>query len=158
MTKSPDPQPLSQFAFCALFASAVIGLVACAPINQIRDNVQHGLSQHHERAFQSDVTRMAKDTKHTYQLDYVVTDEWMSAMLATIPKFRAMEELKFDMTPWLQSNGAKPNPTASAVFDSDKRTITIIDTGPNAALIEGVIEPMRPTHYSRVKTPPPAKQ
>ncbi len=100
--------------------------------------------------------RIAGDSRHTYRLDYVVADEWMPSIMTALPRFHALPDRRFDMTSWLQGNGAEANNFASAIFDSDQRTIVIIDSGHNVALAEKLLEPMRPSRYARVKTPPPA--
>jgi hypothetical protein len=137
------------FLFCVLLA-----LPACAPVRNVEDDVQSSVSPRHEKALRADMDRIGKDTRHTYRLDYVVTDEWMPSVLAALPRFRTLPDRQFDMTSWLQANGAEANNFASAVFDSDQRKIVIIDTGHNVALAEKLLEPMRPSRYARVKTPP----
>jgi hypothetical protein len=115
--------------------------------------VQLGLARGHEKALRADMERIGKDMRHTYRLEYVVTDEWMPYILPALPRFRALPERQFDMSSWLQANGADANDFASALYDSDKRKIVIIDTGHNVALAEKLLEPMRPSHYGRVKKP-----
>jgi len=151
----PTPQPIlkarSSFLFCVL-----LGLPACAPIRHVETDVQSIMAWRHEKALRADMDRIGKDTRHAYRLDYVVSNEWMPSVLTALPRFRALPDRQFDMTSWLQANGAEANSSASAVFDSDQRKIVIIDTGHNVALAEKLLEPMRPSQYARVKTPPPA--
>ena len=126
-------------------------LTACDRIENVRIDVDHWRWERRERAFHADMDRIGKDTHQAYQLDYVVTDQWLPAFIATQPSFRAIKNGQFDMAPWLQSNGVEPTAIASAVFDPNKRKITIIDTGPNIALIEVLIEPLRPDRYRSIK-------
>ena len=138
----------------AIFAlSFVMLLPACERIEKVRFDVAYWRWKRRERAFQADMERMANDTHGTYQLDYVITDDWMPSFTAGEPEYRALQNGQFDMTPWLHKSGVEPNPIASAIFDPAKRKATIIDTGPNIALIETLNEPLRPTRYRAIKTP-----
>ena len=134
-----------------LFGGLLALSTACSSIRGVGDNVQLSLARGHEKALQADMERIAKDTRHTYRLEYVVTDEWMPYILPALPRFRALPERQFDMSSWLRANGADTNDFGSALFDSDKRKIIIIDTGRDVALAEKLLEPMRPSHYGRVK-------
>ena len=138
-------------AFTLPLAFAAI-LTACDRLEDVRIRVDRWRWERRERLFYADMDRIAKDTQGTYQLVYVITDDWLPALMADQPHFRAIQNGKFDMAPWLLENGVEANQLASAVFDPTNRKITIIDTGPNIALIESMIEPFRPDGYQAIKT------
>ena len=129
----------------------MMAMTACDRIQNVRIEADHWRWERRERAFHEDMDRIAKDTQGIYQLDYVVTDQWLPALLATKHRYRAIENGRFDLSPWLQDNGIKATAISSALFDPAKRKITIIDTGSNVALIETIIEPMRPSQYRAIK-------
>jgi hypothetical protein len=131
----------------------VMLLPACDRIESARIDVQYWRSDRRERRFHEDMERIAHDTHGAYQLDYVITDDWMPNFVTGEPEFHALQNGQFDMIPWLQKSGVEPSPIASAIFDPAKRKVTIIDTGPNIAAIEVLIEPLRPTRYRAIKTP-----
>ena len=135
-----------------LAVGAVMTLTACDRIQDARIDVDHWRWERRERAFHADMDRIAKDTHQAYQLDYVISDHWLPSLLDTRPHFRSIQNGQFDMAPWLRENGIEATAIASAVFDPEKRKITIIDIGPNIALIETIIEPLRPDRYHAIKT------
>jgi hypothetical protein len=142
----------------AVFALGFVMLLpACDRIEKVRIDVAYWRWERRERAFQVDMKRMANDTQGAYQFDYVITDDWMPNFVTGEPEYRALQNGQFDMTPFLHKSGVEPSPIASAIFDPAKRKVTIIDTGPNIALIETLIEPLRPTRYRAIKTPTASK-
>ncbi len=139
----------------AIFALGfVMLLTACDRIEHVRIEVDYWRWNRRERKFQADMERITKDTHGAYQFDYVITDSWMSSFVTSEPEFRALQNGQFDMVPWLH---IEPSPITSAIFDPAKRKITVIDTGPNIAFIETLIEPLRPTRYRAIKIPTASK-
>ena len=133
-----------------LALGVVMTLTACDRIQVARSEVDHWRWQQRERAYEADMDRIAKDTHQVYQLDYVLSDNWLPAFLDTRPRFRSIQNGQFDMTPWLRENGIEATAITSAIFDPEKRKITITDTGANIALIATIIEPLRPNRYHLV--------
>ena len=129
----------------------VMTLTACDYIRGQWWDWRERAFERRERAFRADMDRISKDTQRAYQLDYVLSHH-LQAMLDTRTRFRALQNGQFDMLPWLRENGLEATPISRAIFDPEKRKITIIDTGPNISLIEWMMEPLRPDSYHAIKT------
>lgn len=142
-------------ATASLTLGFVVTLTACDRIQDFRNEVTHWQWQRRERAFHTDMDQIAQDTKGVYRLDYALSDSWLSSLLDTRHKFRAIQGGRFDMSPWLQDNGVEASLTASAIFDPAKREIVVINTGPNiAVIVEGIIAPLRPHRYRLISPAP----
>lgn len=125
----------------------VLTLTACDRVRDIRIDIDRRLYLRREQAFHEDMEKIASDKQRAYRLDFILTPRWLSVLIDMQPQFRAMQNGQFDMSPWVRQSRVESTAIASAIFDPDKRTMIIIDSGPNIAVIESLLEPMRPNHY-----------
>jgi hypothetical protein len=148
----PGVPPLMKIKPALIVALGLaVTLTACDRLDDIRITMDYWRFQRRERAFEADMDRMAKDAHGVYQIEYLLTDEWLPSFLDDRPHYLPLPDGRFDMVPWLRKNAVEPSAVASGVFDPANRKVTIVDTGPNVVYVEAMMRPMRPVRYRAVK-------
>jgi hypothetical protein len=92
---------------------------------------------------------------HLYSLEYsltksnmrMFTDRELDEMRS---HFRKLGPGRYDVSPWLESQGLHSMPNSSAVLNLQNRTLVFVNSGENIMFIEGLFRPLRPERYKRL--------